>query len=237
MLRAVTKKANKQKRYRVAATNAVAEFNDDNSNSLGKKIVAGLFILLLFHIVAVGAIALHSKYSKNREAALQSVAPIIQTIEEKTALERVQEEVPKISKNEAYRWVNPGDTYQSIADKVGVDVEVIKKLNKNKALEAGRPVKIPTQRELQAYSPELNKVGESTGTLVEKVKKDVYRVIENTNSTKKKTQTLEHTVSAGETMWAISRKYNVSLGAIQSANPTVEPTKIKVGDKIIIPQG
>jgi lipoprotein YgeR len=44
-----------------------------------------------------------------------------------------------------------------------------------------------------------------------------------------------HLVSRGETLWRISRNYNVSVEAIQSANPGLTPQTLKAGTIINIP--
>ena len=44
-----------------------------------------------------------------------------------------------------------------------------------------------------------------------------------------------HTVKAGETPFGISRQYRVKLNALLSANPSVEPTRIRVGQLLNIP--
>jgi putative chitinase len=42
-------------------------------------------------------------------------------------------------------------------------------------------------------------------------------------------------VQKGESFSTISPKYNVSVRAIQAANPTVNPTRLQIGQKLIIP--
>ncbi len=44
-----------------------------------------------------------------------------------------------------------------------------------------------------------------------------------------------HTVQAGETPAAIARKYGVRLDALMSANPTLEPRRMRVGQTLNIP--
>ena len=44
-----------------------------------------------------------------------------------------------------------------------------------------------------------------------------------------------HTVAAGETLASIARKHNVSLAALQSANPGVNPKKMHVGQTLNLP--
>ena len=45
----------------------------------------------------------------------------------------------------------------------------------------------------------------------------------------------EHIVASGENFWTIGKKYDVSAKSIEGANPTVIPTRMKIGQKIIIP--
>jgi len=47
----------------------------------------------------------------------------------------------------------------------------------------------------------------------------------------------EYTVKAGDTLGKIAHKNGVSLSALKAANPGVEPTKLKVGQKLTIPAG
>ena len=44
-----------------------------------------------------------------------------------------------------------------------------------------------------------------------------------------------YTVKANDTMWAISTKFGVTLAALTAANPTVDPTKMRIGSVLIIP--
>jgi LysM repeat protein len=47
----------------------------------------------------------------------------------------------------------------------------------------------------------------------------------------------EYVVVKGDTLGKIARKNGVKLKALEDANPTVKATKMKVGDKIMIPAG
>ena len=44
-----------------------------------------------------------------------------------------------------------------------------------------------------------------------------------------------YTVKAGDTMWAIAQKYGITVDALKAANPTVEPTKMRIGSELVIP--
>jgi LysM repeat protein len=47
--------------------------------------------------------------------------------------------------------------------------------------------------------------------------------------------TQPHSIQKGETLYSLSRRYAVSVREIQEANPSLEPSKIKVGQVIQIP--
>lgn len=46
---------------------------------------------------------------------------------------------------------------------------------------------------------------------------------------------LSHTVVKGDTLWAISRKYGVSVQRLQAANAISDPSRISVGRQLRIP--
>lgn len=45
----------------------------------------------------------------------------------------------------------------------------------------------------------------------------------------------EYTIEKGDTFYSVAKKFGVSMKAVQDANPGVEPTKLKLGQKIVIP--
>jgi len=47
----------------------------------------------------------------------------------------------------------------------------------------------------------------------------------------------EYVVVKGDTLAVIAKKNGVSLSALQTANPGVVPTKLKIGQKLVIPAG
>ncbi len=60
------------------------------------------------------------------------------------------------------------------------------------------------------------------------IKKDTVKPISKTT-----TKTITHQVVAGETLYSLSRKYNVTVDAIQAANPSMNG--LKTGSTILIP--
>lgn len=45
-----------------------------------------------------------------------------------------------------------------------------------------------------------------------------------------------YTVRSGDSLWKIAKKFNVSVSAIQNANPKVNPVNLVIGTKIVIPK-
>ncbi len=49
------------------------------------------------------------------------------------------------------------------------------------------------------------------------------------------TGTLEHVVAKGDSFYSIGRKYGVGMNAVAKANPNIIPTRMRIGQKLIIP--
>ena len=49
------------------------------------------------------------------------------------------------------------------------------------------------------------------------------------------TGTLEHVVAKGDSFYSIGRKYGVGMNAVSKANPNIIPTRLRIGQKVIIP--
>jgi len=47
--------------------------------------------------------------------------------------------------------------------------------------------------------------------------------------------TQEYVVQKGDSFYTIGKKFNVSIKAIQAANPTVNPSKLQINQKLVIP--
>jgi LysM repeat protein len=45
-----------------------------------------------------------------------------------------------------------------------------------------------------------------------------------------------YVVKKNDTLWGIAQKYKITVKALQAANPSVkDPTKLRIGQKLIIP--
>lgn len=44
-----------------------------------------------------------------------------------------------------------------------------------------------------------------------------------------------HTIKAGDTLWEIAARYELSLGQLSQANPDINPHKLQIGKRIVVP--
>ncbi len=44
-----------------------------------------------------------------------------------------------------------------------------------------------------------------------------------------------HTIKAGDTLWGIAERYEVSLSQLSQANPDINPQRLKIGNRIAVP--
>ncbi len=104
--------------------------------------------------------------------------------------------------------VEKGQTLYSIAKAYQVDIKILEADTNNIPLKIGQIIKIP--------ATENN--------------------IKNENKSSEHSNALYHIVLSKETLFGISRKYNVEEADILKANPEVEKNGLKVGQTIVIPQ-
>lgn len=226
VLRAITKKEGRRRKHRAVA-NPAATFSEEGKN-LGSKISSVLFILLLFHILVVGGIFIHNKWISSQ--TYQPEAPTLQSKLEKGALSLLTQEKTKLSQHDRYTWVNKGDTYLSIAARENVDVDALKKLNKKRPIKAGESLKVPNTTLVS--TPETAPITQTPRVEIKPPVINRAIIVEDTPVASQ----ITHTLSKGETLWALSKKYSVSLSSIQDANPNLNPNKISIGQKIKIPK-
>lgn len=102
--------------------------------------------------------------------------------------------------------VSAGDTLYSISRRYGVEVEDIVKYNPTVAdgLRVDATLKIPVVKD---------------GSQEDTKRRRDYKI---------------HTVSAGETLYSISRTYSVSVGTLMEDNPDIAPAQVPVGAKLYI---
>ncbi|MBS7252370.1 C40 family peptidase [Flavobacterium branchiicola] len=113
--------------------------------------------------------------------------------------------------------ISQGENLSVIAKKYGVKVKDITDANPN----APKVLKLNSVLLIPGKSKKKTTVATTT-----KLKPD--EVVVNTSSD-------THEVAPKETLWAISKKYNVSVDELKKANPSLESDGLKIGQKLAIP--
>ncbi|RYJ39516.1 NLP/P60 protein [Flavobacterium anhuiense] len=114
--------------------------------------------------------------------------------------------------------ISQGDNLSVIAKKYGVKVKDIANANPNapKILKLNSILLIPNKNKTTAKAKSKN---------VEVADANVSTI----------TASGTHEVASKETLWGISKKYNVSVGDLKKANPSLESEGLKIGQQINIP--
>jgi len=124
---------------------------------------------------------------------------------------------PPVSEGAATEYVVvKGDTFSGIAKKFNVTVKAIEAANPNVVptkLQVGQKLSIPAASGGTAAPAGTGMAPAGAGGGGEEI----------------------YTVKSNDTLTKIARQYGVTVKAIESANPTVDPNHIKVGDKLKIP--
>jgi LysM repeat protein len=156
--------------------------------------------------------------------------------------------LPQFSSGYESYMVKKGDNYAIIAAKFGVDEAELRKFNRGVDIRAGLLLRIPLAKRIVAVEPaEVEKIrnqatpNESESGLVE------IPLTPNTssnavNQSKAIPKALQvgaagktHTIKSGETVWKISKQYNLTEKELMSLNGISDPNKIRAGQVLKIP--
>ncbi|MBK1825391.1 LysM peptidoglycan-binding domain-containing protein [Haloferula rosea] len=156
--------ARKKKRHRAATSATPADFEGDVPN-LG--IARALVVILLIHVVAIGGIFFHSHWLSDDEATAKTPTPAVakplQPASPAAALNRDQgEDLPTIRSGDSLYTVGTGDTYQSIAQRFGIDEMELRQANENLGIRQGRVLRIPPKMITAVEPPVVTELRDRT---------------------------------------------------------------------------
>jgi LysM repeat protein len=246
----------RNRKQRVAAASVPAgEMEVDDGSS---KISRALTIIFLIHIVAIGLIFIHQRFLDGRPAELSAENSKATVTAASTALPSIAQrsDLPQLSTGETPYVVKPGDNYARIAASAGVDEGDLRLLNKHVDIGPGLILKIPPKRIVAEDPPEVtsireqNRVAEDHG-LVEAVdvsdapKAQPVQVRPSAGATPSAANAAEpvvapgksYVVQPGDSIWRIANRFKVSQEKLMKANNIGDARKMKIGMKLVIPQG
>lgn len=139
--------------------------------------------------------------------------------------------------------VMPGETLWSISQKYGIKLSALKaknRIRRDKDLKVGMVLNLQEHRKRGDEIPMVKvqplsnqRVSQSTSTQP-KVESQVSQPTPAQSTTPSQPSQLTHTVSSGETLYAISKKYGVTVDQLKSWNRIGSQNIISVGQKLTI---
>lgn len=225
-----------------AAAASPEEFDDSGSN-----VSRSLSIIFAIHILAIGMIFIHKQYLSGR-----TEAPAVKTQQADDTTAAVSPErsdrLPVLSTGDKPYMVRKGDNYAIIANKFGVDEADLRKLNQGKELRAGAVFRIPQVKRIVAVEPaEVEAIrnestpNQSDSGLVEilpavngaQISDGLPRAIPR--AIPAGTDAKTHMVKSGESIWRISKQYNITEKELMSLNGITDPSKLRAGQLLKLP--
>lgn len=244
----------RSRKQRVAAAPTVGEMDTDEGSS---RISRALTIIFLIHIVAVGLIFFHKHFLDGRGGDSDKRAGSVTTTTSGSSgtaalvsPAATQENLPRLSNNDTVYVVKPGDNYTRIADREGVTELALREANHNVEIRTGLILSVPPRRVVAEEPVEVAQIRERIQAPATAVKpeddglvaavdiKDAPRALMVEPATSGAPGTASgatHTVQKGETIWRICQKYGVKQDEVVKLNKIADPSKVRVGMKLVIP--
>lgn len=192
--------------------------------SFGLRVVAILFFILGLQLLIIGLVSvfylLHSKgkvLNQNKVQPSHFLPPSEQKVasEEDKEHQKDQEQKKEQSLDNSpiqttMHTVEEGETLQSLARRYRVSIFEIKKYNPNlgASLVPGQKLLVP---------------------VIEKEQEDVSDLLKEAEGKR------IYTVRQGDSLWKIAKRFHLSVKEIVDANQIKDPTKLKIGQDLIIP--
>lgn len=232
-----------RRKQRVSAA-ADSDILDTDVPNMGVK--GTLTVLLILHVVVVGAIVIGTNYSKDLELTSTAASS-------KKADHSKEVDTTHLNVGLKKDFVLVGETYDSFAQRHQVDVAELKKINNSVQIHAGRYLYVPN-RKIQApvvadqpagadepretASNDLA-VNESAQPGAEPLliklpnqpgQQEIPRAIPVAEDGGR-----SYVVKPGDTVWRISNELKVDQAALLKINGMDDPRKLRLGMKLKIP--
>lgn len=150
----------------------------------------------------------------------EPIEPVVKEVEKKAEpVKETEKSIPEKTEPEPviiykYHEVKPGESLWKIAGLYGISIEEIRNWNELNAHSSLHP-----GQKLRLRKDKINEIV---------VKKDEEQLAETTNET----VATSHIVAAGESLWTISRKYNISVGELAKWNQLDENKSLTIGQEL-----
>lgn len=225
-----------------AAAASPEEFDESGSN-----ISRSLSIIFAIHILAIGMIFIHQQYLSGRTET--PAKPVSQQSERAAPLapERVDNH-SELSSGFKVDVVKKGDNFAIFAARHGVDEAELRESNPGKEFRAGAVFRIPQAKRIVAEEPaEVAAIrNQSTPNTSEDGLVEIPIAANGSPNIANSTDPIPravpagatgktHTVKAGESVWRISKQYNLTEKELMSLNGISDPGKLRAGQVLKLP--
>jgi LysM repeat protein len=235
----------RRRKQRVSAAGSADMLDSEVPNaSIGRA----LTVILLLHVVAIGAIYVGIQWNKDR-TAMESAAPV-------ATAPKVEVDLSNVNAGHKSAFVLAGDTYEAFAARHQVDVNELKSLNANATIHAGKALYLPNkkinanQAVAAADLPVSDRPPLPTSTNVVNVAPVAQPVVVKAQPVQAAPKAVVVTpnvpkavvagastyqVQPGDSVWRISNKYKVSQEALMQLNGMSNPRELRSGMTLKIP--
>lgn len=234
----------KEKKQRAAAI-ASSEGMEFQSDVPNLSISRALIVLLALHILAIGGMYAHNKWFSETEQPVVIEQPTTPIVTEPVVVPeaRPAPQVQQPTKNTGYELyvVSSDDTYESISETKSLDSYELRRINNNRPLRSGSVLRLPakmvkpviTQPAVAAapVNPPAPVIPAPAPQVVEEEIPVAVVVEEPARPVSYGT----HVVAKGESVWRISRRYGIGQETLMSLNGISDPSKLRIGQKLKIP--
>ena len=228
-------------KFRKQRASAAAASPEDFEYS-GSNISRSLSIIFAIHILAICMIFIHKQYLSGRT----DTPPVTNQVKADHAVAAASPEradqLPELSSGDKPYMVKKGDNYTIIANKFEVDEADLRKLNRGADIRAGAVLRIPQAKRIVAVEPVEVEAIRNQAAPIESERGLVEILPSTTGSQNQVSQPVAipravpavatgqtHTVKPGESIWRISKQYNLTEKELMGLNGISDPSKLRAG--------
>ncbi|MGJ8671380.1 LysM peptidoglycan-binding domain-containing protein [Rubritalea sp.] len=232
----------RRRKQRVSAAGSADMLDSEVPNaSIGRA----LTVILLLHVVAIGAIYLGIQWNKGRTQSEGMAQAVV--------VEGTGVDIRNVNASLSSDVVIAGDTYEAFAARHQVDLNELRRVNNNATIHAGKVLYLPANKVTASQAVVATDVPVSdrpplpTSTNVVTVAPTAQPVVVSAapravivEDSAPKAQPVvaggsTYKVQAGDSVWRISNKYKVSQDALMQLNGMTNPRELRSGMTLKIP--
>jgi len=209
-------------------------------------VTGALLIILALHILIIAAIFINAKTTSGGKATAGGSASSKGSASggNSPSYLTVESDLTSLERSTPYHFIQMGDTYAHVAQKHGVDESELRRINKNETLKSGRILRLPPRKVVAMNDPEIERLrlngrnGRETALVKPLVRyQDVsevpvsrahlHPVIDDSAAVAPRVE--NRSVAPRAAVAPVDQK------SLLRANNSLDPRKLQVGMKLVVP--